>query len=132
MKPGVIISLKRHNNDVGDTSVLDNDWYREEKWKRINDWMSEIEKETHKNNQELALLQTRRIKTLLESVRNKEKYKQQSMPAHFLADIEKLNRNWDRIVHKNASNRVSLEEENIQLRREIEKLDEMKKKIYYK
>lgn len=130
MKPGAIMSVSRNNSE--NTTVLANDWYREEKWKRINDWMSEIEKETQKTGNEVALLQTKRLQSLLQHIKNKETYKEQQMPAYFIADLERLNRNWDRIGHERTDSKPkNLQEENLQLRREIEKLEEMKKKIKY-
>jgi uncharacterized protein HemY len=130
MKPGVIVNISRNYNDCSNANPLPNDWYREEKWKRISDWVSEVEKETLKNNQELALLQIRRIKNLLDGIKNKEKGNEKTIPSYFIADVDRLNRNWDRITHR-KSDTSTLEQENAQIREEILKLDEMKKKLNF-
>lgn len=130
MKPGAIVNISRNHSETSNT--LPNDWYREEKWKRIHDWMSEIQKETQKSGNEVALLQTKRLQTLLNHIKNKETYKEQQMPAYFIADLERFNRSWDRISHqKSDSHPKDLGQENSELRRELEKLEEMRKKIKY-
>ena len=90
MKPGVIVNISRNHNDRTNSNPQSNDWYREEKWKRINDWISEIEKETIKKDQELALIQTRNIKTILASIKNREKYKEQSLQSYDIASKNSL------------------------------------------
>ena len=132
MKPGVIVNTSKTYNESPTSNTQPTDWYKEEKWMRINDWISEIEKETLKNNQELAIAQTRRIKTILENIKAKDRYQEQSMPPYFIADIDRLNRNWNIINQKKSDENASLEEENITIRKEIERLDEMKKNLRYR
>jgi hypothetical protein len=128
MKPGAIVNISRNQSETG--AVLPNDWYREEKWKRILDWMTEIEKETEKSKNEMALLQTRRLRSMLDHIKTKETYKEQEMPAYFIADLERLNRNWDRIVHSRSDSRPKdLEEENRALRKDIDRLETLNRKV---
>jgi hypothetical protein len=129
MKPGAIVSINRSTEGMMKNSIPQ-EWFKEEKWKRINDWVAEIEKETLKNRQELALLQTRRIQGLLSSIQNKEKYKEEEMPAYFIADLEKMQKRWEQPTLRQSNERVlTLEEENELLKKEIQRLDEMNKKI---
>lgn len=126
MKPGVIVNVSRNMTESGASNTMPNDWYKEEKWKRISDWIGEIEKETVKNKLEAALVQTNRIQLLLENIKNKEKYREQPLPSYHLAEMENLNKNWNRISSNSMNAKLSLEEENIRIRREIEILDQMK------
>ena len=128
MKPGAIVNVSRNQSENG--AVLPSDWYRDEKWKRIIDWMTEIEKEIEKSKNEMALLQTRRLRSMLEHIKTKESYKSQELPSYFIADLERLNRNWDRIVHSRTDSRPKdLTEENKTLRNEIDRLENMKRKV---
>lgn len=126
MKPGVIVNVSRNATESAASNTMPNDWYREEKWKRISDWIGEIEKETVKNKQDAALMQTNRIQFLFENIKNKEKYREIPLPAYHLAEMENLNKNWNRISSNSLNAKISLEEENIRIRREIEILDQMK------
>ena len=128
MKPGAIVNVSRNQSENG--AVLPSDWYRDEKWKRIIDWMTEIEKEIEKSKNEMALLQTRRLRSMLEHIKTKESYKSQELPSYFIADLERLNRNWDRIVHSRTDSRPKdLTEENKTLRSEIDRLENLKRKV---
>ena len=133
MKPGVIVSISRNQSEAIYSNSGNHDWYREEKWKRISDWIAEIEKETIKGEMDLALVQTRKIQGLLEGIKNKERYREQSMPSYYIAEMENLNKNWNRISSKNSGEKITtLEEENARIRKEIEALDDMRKNIKFR
>ncbi|CAG9333160.1 unnamed protein product [Blepharisma stoltei] len=121
LRPGSIINISHAADESGYSKGQSmKDWFKEERWKRVYDWIFEIEKELENiENSKYAKNQLGRIRELLSSIQRRNELKQATASDFYIEDLKRFNRAWDR-----NSIRVSGEKSIEEMQQESEKLKE--------
>lgn len=127
LRPGSIVNVTRALDDTGySKSASMKDWFKEERWKRVYDWLSEIDKElAQKEENRYPKMQLNRIRDLLTSIQHRSELREASISDFYIEDLKRFNRVWDRNSIRPAAEKSleDMERESEKLRQDLDRLD---------